>query len=232
MLNLIVIMIMVILSLFIFKSGWLLTFLDKVPFIDNVVTLVTGYGNVTAGVAPPATAKVFFDEFFKSFIYLSVFALVSKGMQAAMKVGKHEKISSFSLLLRAPVVGIASTFFSVVITTLLIESVNAYLNQVLSVSKYLVAGLSTLMLVLVILVAFIMLGKTLMQFLLQLVVGIVLPATVKLVAVEFIVVFLYVMLNVPGALDAAGTIVIMVTGILFCLGSIVGAEFLGSKFDD
>lgn len=229
MINLIVTGILVVIALIIFKSGWLLTFLDNFPFIDNVVSLVTGYLGVTSGTAAGA-GTAFFNELLKSIIFLSVFAVVSKVMHSILHIGKHEEASALSRFFAVPLEWIGRTFLSAVVTGLLMEFVNEYLKQALSLSMFWLAGLSTLTVVLSVLLAFIFLGKTLTEFAVMMTFGVIFPAVVKLVAVEFIIIFLYVLLNVPGVFTAAGTMVFTLIGIACCLGCILGAEILGSKF--
>lgn len=231
MINLIVTGILVIVSLVIFKSGWLLEFLDNFPFIDNVVGLVKGYLGVSSGTPLPAAGKAFFEELLKSIVFLTVFAVISKAAQSLFYIGKHEKISDFSRWFSRPLKWIASNFLSAVITGLLVGYVSDCLQQVWNLSTFWMAGVSLLVLVPVMFLAFLFLGKTVTEFVVQMAVGVIFASVVKLVAVEFIIVFLYMFLNIPGVFTEAGTLVIMLIGILCCLGSIVGAELLGSKFD-
>lgn len=231
MVNLIVTGILVIASLVIFKSGWLLNFLGNFPFINNIVDLVTGYFGVSSGTSLPVAGKAFFEELLKSIIFLTVFAVVSKAAHSLIHIGKHEKASGFSRVFAVPLEWIAGNFLSAVITGLLVGYVSDCVRQVWNLSVFWMAGVSLLILVPLLLIAFLVLGKTVAEFAVMMAAGIILPSVVKLIAVEFVIVFLYLFLNIPGVFTEAGTLVIMLIGIFCCLGSIVGAELLGSKFD-
>ncbi len=221
--------IMILITLFLFKSGWLLQFLDNVPFISNVVSFVNGMLGLATGAIPQGTGKIFFTEFFKSLVYLIIFSMVDKISNQLLDigVGRREKNSFIIELIAHPMRATASAFFSALFTCFVVELINPYIGQFFNQSKLLVLGVSTVTIIGLICLAFFFLRKPMVEFALYMF-GVIFSSVVKLVAMEFIIVLLYYLLNIPGVLDNVGTLVIIVIGLACCVGSIFGAEFLGN----
>lgn len=221
--------IMIIITLFLFKSGWLLQFLDNVPFISNVTAFVNGLLGLAPGTVMPGTGTVFLTEFLKSLIYLIIFSVVDKFSRILLDigVGKREKNPFLIELIAHPLKTVASAFFSALFTCFVIELLNPYIEGIFNLSNWLALGVSTVTFVLFMCLAFFLLGKPFAEFMSYIAGAVIFSSVVKLISMEFIIVFLYYLLNVPEIFDSVGTLVILVIGISCCIGSIAGAEMLG-----
>lgn len=227
----IVTLIMLISILFILKSGFLLKFLDNIPFIGNVANLVDIILKTGSSVSIAAASQAFTAELLKSITYLVIFAVVDKVLGACFKVGKHEKISGFGRAMRTLLGKVFMVFISALITALIVESIQNGLGQLLGWSQTVIAGISATTSIGLVILAFFIVGKELSVFLINIVVGSVLVSTVKVVAMEFFIIFTYIMLNVPGVFEDTATIVIMLVGISCCIGAVLGVDFIGAKLD-
>lgn len=228
----------VIAVLLILKSGWILSFLENVPFIGVIGDVVGAlFGLKNQNPLPPGSAH-FAEEFLKAILFIIIYYILDNCMNALFHTGKHgyepprfssgKHARSRFPLVKGFLVSIASAIFTCLIMEVVYSKVQGFLaGYAIWFKALLSVGFIGLLVVL-----FLFLKAPFHWFCVWLVGKIIFPTVVKILAVLFAVISLYYLLNIPGMFDQVGTIVILLFGIGCCIGSVFGVELFESKFDD
>lgn len=209
----------VLILLFILKSGIVIDFIEQMdlPLFSPVMQLVGAYFQFQV-----PDSMVLVVEIPKTLLFLLVFSLVSSFLTPS---GKHmEKIS------------LGSWIWIKVLGTLIGVLVSGWVaNQIMSAFGGVDwRGISVsviISVVLFLLLGIINRGKTfgkhgapigILSAMVEVAWGTILPAAVKIVGCYFIVIFAYMYLNIEGAMEQVGVIVILLAGI----GMMAGGIFL------
>ena len=222
----------VCLLLWILKTGWLLSFLQNVPFIDWVAGVVSNYFGFPAVVTPAGTTNMFLLEILNTFLFLGCFSVLEQILSSAFRVGKHEKYNNIKSVFYAPVKIIAVYYFSALGATVGVNILKNLLQRVFPNGTFLNIFVVLVIIAAVIVISFLVMGIPIIFYCGWVIGKIIFPTVVKLVCMEYIVVFLYYLLNLPGMLEQTGTIVIMLIGIGCCIGRIFGADAVGKKTEN
>lgn len=215
------------------KSGLLLSFMENVPFIGYVSEAIGSYLGFT-GVNPMPPSHVFFMEnMVKALIFLCIFNLIEKPMSAVCTsgIGKHEKYREIKLSVRGCFAKLLVNVASAALTALAMEYLYNQLGNALAGYEVWVKCIWGAGLVGILVILFLFLQAPLWAFCIWLVGKIIFPSVIKILCVEFLVIFLYYFLNIPGMFEQTGTMAIMIIGILCCIGSVFGIEMYESKWD-
>lgn len=218
--------------LWVLKSGWLLNFLQNVPFIDWVAGVVSNYFGLPLVITPAGTTNMFLLEVVNTFLFLGCFAVLEQVLSSLFRIGKHEKFDNIKSVIYTPVKIIAVYYFSALGAMLGVVFLKDLLQRVFPGGTVLNIVIIIAIIVVLVLISFGFLGISIVAYCGWILGKIIFPTVVKLICMEYIVVFLYYLLNVPGIFEQTGTLVIMLIGIGCCIGAIFGANAVGNKTEN
>lgn len=211
--------------LFLFKSGWMLVVLKNLPFIDDVIQVVSNFwgGNSWNGALSAvfsALGKSFKEEIAKTIVTLLVFSIIDKITHSCLYIGKHEEATAASRVISEGLEVLVANFFSLVITSLLVETINPLLPDfsnllsllLLGVSLPLAAGLAFLVCKI--------LSRSFSDLIKYIVINILCVSGFKMILIEASIVFLYLVLNAPGVADTIATVLLVIASIACMMGSV------------
>ena len=207
-------------------SGFFISILANTPFIGQVVEVFQNYFGVTSSGLPAiSTGQVFAMEICKTILYLIIFYFMSIAAEQLASVGRHELYSSFKKIFLFPVSIFIKYFLSALITTMITSFVMDFLKDWMASQTILSIVLFIVVTLLLLAAGFFLMGDNLVQYVMWVLVNVIGASVLRLVAIEALVVYAYFILNVPGAFDGVGSVVIAIIGIVICIGSMFGTEF-------
>lgn len=216
----------VIILLYCLYSGFFISIMANTPFIELVYEFFENYLGVTSGGPSPfSTGQIFAMEICKTILYLIIFYIMGKAAEQLTSVGRHEYYSTFKKIFLAPISIFIKYFLSALITTMITSFVMDFLKDWIASQTILSILLFAVITLLLLAAGLWLTADSLVQYVMWVLVNVFGASALRLVAIEALVVFAYFILNVPGALEGVGTIVIMVIGIVVCIGSVIGTEF-------
>lgn len=219
--------------LLILKSGWLFHFISNVPFFDKVLNVVSGYFNQTTGnTTINNSAGDVLTNVLEGLVFCIIFTLLVKFISSCLKEGRRENISTFKRIIRAPFEKFAAIFFTAVFTSVLVELLIRYVFQLFQSHRVFLNILITIIIIAVLVLGYFVVGLSAVAYALWVLGVAIFPSIVNLIAVEFIIVFAYYLLNIPGMLEQVGSMSIMIIGIICCIGAMFGADFFSDRCRD
>lgn len=81
-------------------------------------------------------------------------------------------------------------------------------------------------------ILFFVIHTGILTFLLWVLVRVLISSSVKFLAIEIFLMYIYYFLNIPGIFEQTGSMVIMIIGIVCCLGAVCGSVVVDNKIDD
>ncbi len=211
------------------KSGWLISLMSSLPWIDNVADLVEGYFGITGTGILPLGEQVFAENLLKSLICALLFRVIGKLVSYFLDIAKREQCSDFRRAATAPLKMISIPILTAIATAFIMEMV--YKKLINFFSDYSLG----IRILLAVITAFLLIGgffimKMLVwEYCLWVLLTIIVPGVIKILAVEFMVIFLYYLLNIPGMLEQVGSISVILVGMLCCVCSLIGAGFFEDR---
>ena len=220
------VILVVCLFLYCLYSGFFISILANTPFLGLIVEVFQKYFGVTStGLPTFSTGQVFAMEICKTILYLIIFYIMSMIARELTNVGKHELYSSFKKIFLFPVSIFIKYFLSALITAMITGFVMDFLQDWIASQTVLSILLFIVLTVLLLTAGFFLMADSLVQYVLWVLVNVIGASVLRLVAIEALIVYAYFILNVPGAFEGVGTIIIAVIGIVVCIGSMFGTEF-------
>ena len=217
LINLFVLAIEILTVMIVLKAGFLFPVLESIdfPFYDFCWTVVE---RMTGSSLKPASASSVASGWLEGtvtlLLYLCLFPLVCKCTEQMFYIGKHLRISAAerlftqvmhvltNLFVTALAVGLAQTF--------ILKKIYSLLSGVPALKTLLSIGLILAMLVILFFIS----------------------SSVKFLAIEIFLMYVYYFLNIPGIFEQTGSIIIMIIGILCCLGAVCGSVVVDNRIDD
>ena len=235
LINLFVLAIEILTVMIVLKAGFLFPVLESIdfPFYDFCWTVVE---RMTGSSLKPASASSVASGWLEGtvtlLLYLCLFPLVCKCTEQMFYLGKHLRISAAerlftqvmhvltNLFVTALAVGLAQTF--------ILKKIYSLLSGVPALKTLLSIGLILAMLV----ILFFVIHTGILMFFLWVLVRVLISSSVKFLAIEIFLMYVYYFLNIPGIFEQTGSIIIMIIGILCCLGAVCGSVVVDNRIDD
>lgn len=232
-------MILVIAEVLVFlwsmKSGFWLSMLQNVPYIGVVADILCNYlGFTGSGMNFPST-QPFSEEFVKALIFTCSYALLEPPVRGLCRIviGKHSYHRDLKEAVDRMFLALISSVLCAMVTSLFMEYVYlAAINWAAGFIPWLKYAISFASLSVVLLIGFFIFGQTALLFFLWILTKFIIPTVLKVLSVEFMVVLLYLLLNIPNMMENMATLVILCIGICCCLGAIFGVSLYDRRIDD
>ena len=208
------------------QNGIFIEMLSNIPFIGQVVDAFEGYFGVTAQIAQPQpTSQIFALEIFKTIVFLIIFYFVGYFTDYVCNVGKHEYYADIKKIFLKPISIFLKYFLSALITAYITTMVINKILSLLGGKPILSVIIFFVLAALLVMAGFFLMADSLVQYVRWVVVNVILGSVLRLVAIEIFIVYVYFLLNVPGMLEGIGSIIVMIIGIMACVGVMFGTEF-------
>lgn len=216
------------------KSGFLISLLQNVPYIGIVADLFAGFlGFSSSGVILPS--QPFIEEFIKALIFVLLYAVLDPLVKFLCRIviGKHSYHRDIKEAIDRMIVAFLSSILTAIITSLFMEYVYlSLMNWASSFIPWIQYLVSLLSVSVVLVIAFFLFKQTVGVFFLWILTKFIIPTALKILTVEFMVIFLYLLLNLPNMMENVATLVILCIGILCCVGSVFGISVYDHKIDN
>ena len=201
-----------------------------IPFLDGMISFFENRTNLKLGITGTSAGKAFWVTLLSVVVYLIIFPAVSKVINLILSVGSEEK-SGLKAGVTRVMMKIAGLFFSALLTGLVRLFLLEWLYENIHVNRIIMTIMSVGIAGAALAVLFFVVGVPIVVYVLWVLGKIVFASTVKLLATEFFLIFMYYIMNIPGVFEQTGTLILMIVGILACIGAVTGTEIFENKMD-
>jgi hypothetical protein len=232
--RILILIIEVLAFLFLMKSSFWLSALQNVPFIGVVADVVGSLFGINGAALGFPQFQSFPEEFLKALIFTCLFAILNPLINTICKItiGKHSYNLPFKKAVDSMVLGFISNMACIILTTFIMGYIGLFQQNNSFIAPWLSWVISLGGLTGIIAVAFFLFRQPVMLFLLWLFGKFIIPTVLKIITVEFLAIWVFLILNIPGMMEDVGTLVLMVIGIGLCMGSLFGISVYDDKIDD
>ena len=147
-------------------------------------------------------------------------------------MSKHEEYRDIKRIIYKPLKDFAAQYFSIIAALFVTNIYEKTIFDIFGNNMWVQIPLVILIAGAALVMCFVLLKMPFIYYIGWVLVKIVLLSVLKLLAIEFFMVFAYLILNVPGVLDQVGTGGIIIIGMMMCIFSVFGINIFEMRFDD